>query len=159
MLTNMNLKNELDSFRECLLWRIILHHHFRPRIVYFNMDQRSRTITLIVFVAVFISACVFTCHGILSGPLSTEHPEKNVCVYSVGRTDLLINLAYGIVQQVQIQKLDGTIVATLPGCGAHECNYSLLHYEHGKYHVTVLSAEGNFAGDITWDPSKANRHK
>jgi hypothetical protein len=74
----------------------------------------------------------------------------------VGRTDLLVNLAYGIVQQVQIQKLDGTIVATLPSCGAHECNYSLLHYEYGKYHVTVLSTEGNFAGDITWDPTKPN---
>jgi hypothetical protein len=122
------------------------------------MDQRSRAITLIVFVAVFISVCVFTCHGVLSDTPPTERPKKNVCAFSVGRTDLLVNLAYGIVQEVQSQKPDGTVVATLPGCGAHECNYSLFRYEHGKYRVTVFATEGIYDCDIEWDPAKPNPH-
>ena len=94
------------------------------------------------------------CHGVVSGPSSTEKPDKNVCTISLGYSDLLINLAYGTIQQVRIQKPDGTIVATLPGCGAHECNYSMLRYEHGKYHITVLTTEGSVESDITWDPTK-----
>jgi hypothetical protein len=94
---------------------------------------------------------VVMCKGVLSVKPPVVRSEKIQCHIFVGNTDLLISLSgTGHIQQVRIQGPDGKLVATYPGCGGDECNYSMLRFEHAMYHVIVISSVGTFQGDINW---------
>ncbi len=114
------------------------------------MNQRTRILTLTFFTAAFIAICVMTCRSFLAVPSYDIRKENIQCNIWVRRQQLFIDLAHsGQITEVQLRR-DGVRIATYPGCGTSECNYSLSQLPSGHYQVTVVSTTASFDGDIDW---------
>ncbi|MBS1593999.1 MAG: hypothetical protein JST90_06720 [Bacteroidetes bacterium] len=115
------------------------------------MNQRTRIFTLTFFAAAFIAVCVMTCRSFLSADHPTVRSTDLKCHIRLSQQQLYVDLGgAGHISQVRIQRPDGTLVATHPGCGTSQCNYSIAHLPSGIYHITVLSTTASFDGDIDW---------